>query len=242
MPSRENSRADTYSGLFTTPLSPTSSYKSCKSSRPRNVAFPDTVLQPSVIDINATNGLPLHTTSNDQRVSDDVKPINGSPSVPINVTPFPLPSPPSMKCLRNDLPMRSLLPSRLPSRLSSRDTAQFPITPRLYIDNSAQSLNENTNVGHAEPLSMDKKDKKGKMPALSHMLSVGGGRVLSLAADDQCVYVGCQSNDNEIVVSRQTKAQLPSDTDCHYYERSFPEMPYDPYSSSWVIREVYYLW
>jgi len=38
------------------------------------------------------------------------------------------------------------------------------------------------------------------MPALSHLLSVGKGRVLSLAADDKYVYAGCQSAENEIVV------------------------------------------
>ena len=43
-------------------------------------------------------------------------------------------------------------------------------------------------------------EKKGKMPALSHLLSVQGGRVLSLAADENCVYAGCQSAENEITV------------------------------------------
>jgi hypothetical protein len=44
------------------------------------------------------------------------------------------------------------------------------------------------------------REKKGKMPALSHLLSVGKGRVLSLAADAKYVYAGCQSAENEIVV------------------------------------------
>jgi di- and tripeptidase len=38
------------------------------------------------------------------------------------------------------------------------------------------------------------------MPALSHLLSIEQGKVLSLAADDQHVYAGCQSEDNEITV------------------------------------------
>ncbi|ORX38699.1 hypothetical protein BD324DRAFT_621968 [Kockovaella imperatae] len=47
--------------------------------------------------------------------------------------------------------------------------------------------------------------QKGNTPALSHLLSVQGGRVLSLAADENCVYAGCQSLENEIVVfSRNT--------------------------------------
>ena len=46
------------------------------------------------------------------------------------------------------------------------------------------------------------REKKGKMPALSHLLSVGDkARVLSLAADGRYVYAGCQSADNEITVS-----------------------------------------
>ena len=45
------------------------------------------------------------------------------------------------------------------------------------------------------------REKKGKMPALSHLLSVGEGRVLALEADEKYVYAGCQSAQNEIVVS-----------------------------------------
>ena len=45
------------------------------------------------------------------------------------------------------------------------------------------------------------REKKGKMPALSHLLSVGNGRVLALAADERYVYAGCQSADNEVMVS-----------------------------------------
>jgi hypothetical protein len=38
------------------------------------------------------------------------------------------------------------------------------------------------------------------MPALSHLLSIEQGKVLSLAADEAHVYAGCQSEDNEITV------------------------------------------
>ena len=45
------------------------------------------------------------------------------------------------------------------------------------------------------------RERKGKMPALSHLLSIEQGKVLSLAADEAHVYAGCQSEDNEITVS-----------------------------------------
>ncbi|ORY35351.1 hypothetical protein BCR39DRAFT_508937 [Naematelia encephala] len=51
------------------------------------------------------------------------------------------------------------------------------------------------------------REKKGKMPALSHLLSVGTGRVLSLAADEKHVYAGCQSEDNEITVFSRASLQ-----------------------------------
>ncbi|WOO82458.1 putative di- and tripeptidase DUG2 [Vanrija pseudolonga] len=47
----------------------------------------------------------------------------------------------------------------------------------------------------------------GTTPTLSHLLNVGHGRVLSLAADDDHVYAGCQSRDNEITVFSRTNFQ-----------------------------------
>jgi hypothetical protein len=44
------------------------------------------------------------------------------------------------------------------------------------------------------------RERKGKMPAWSHLLSIEQGKVLSLAADEAHVYAGCQSEDNEITV------------------------------------------
>jgi len=41
------------------------------------------------------------------------------------------------------------------------------------------------------------------MPALSHLLSIEQGKVLSLAADEAHVYAGCQSEGNEITVCRR---------------------------------------
>lgn len=46
------------------------------------------------------------------------------------------------------------------------------------------------------------------MPTLSHLLSVGGGRVLSLAADEHYVYAGCQSMENEITVSQDSPEEV----------------------------------
>lgn len=51
-----------------------------------------------------------------------------------------------------------------------------------------------------EPDSLTR-ERKGKMPVLSHLLCVGNGTVLSLVADKKYVYAGCQSADNEITVN-----------------------------------------
>lgn len=51
------------------------------------------------------------------------------------------------------------------------------------------------------------REKKGKMPVLSHLLNVGNGTVLSLAADEKYVYAGCQSADNEITVFSRSSLQ-----------------------------------
>jgi di- and tripeptidase len=82
---------------------------------------------------------------------------------------------------------RSLLPTQF--ILPPKPLIRYP-TP-LYVDTTTDSLT---------------REKKGKMPALSHLLSVGKGRVLALAACERFVYAGCQSTDNEIVVSRRRSA------------------------------------
>ncbi|ODO02974.1 hypothetical protein I350_05817 [Cryptococcus amylolentus CBS 6273] len=64
--------------------------------------------------------------------------------------------------------------------------------PRLILHNEADSLT---------------RERKGKMPVLSHLLSVGNGRVLCLAADENYVYAGCQSSDNEITVFSRSSLQ-----------------------------------
>lgn len=85
------------------------------------------------------------------------------------------------------LPPGSLLPNKLPLAPSPKPSPLRPLTPLTYHPGS----------GTADSLT---REKKGKMPALSHLLSVGKGRVLSLAADEKYVYAGCQSAENEIVV------------------------------------------
>ncbi|BEI87726.1 uncharacterized protein CcaverHIS019_0104440 [Cutaneotrichosporon cavernicola] len=68
------------------------------------------------------------------------------------------------------------------------------------------------NVHDAIPEAMRRGDsltrqRMGSSPQLSHILSVGNGRVLSLAADDKHVYAGCQSRDNEITVFSRSSLQ-----------------------------------
>lgn len=100
-------------------------------------------------------------------------PLHQSPATP-NLPLHPL--------CNDNLPAGSLLPNKLPLLPVLNNLEN---TPRMYVE-TAESLT---------------REKKGKMPALSHLLSVGKGRVLALAADEKYVYAGCQSADNEIVVS-----------------------------------------
>ncbi|ADV22824.1 di- and tripeptidase [Cryptococcus gattii E566] len=51
------------------------------------------------------------------------------------------------------------------------------------------------------------RERKGKMPVLSHLLTVGNGTVLSLAADKKYIYAGCQSAENEIAVFSRSSLQ-----------------------------------
>lgn len=51
------------------------------------------------------------------------------------------------------------------------------------------------------------RNRVGIPPTLSHLLSVGKGRVLSLAADEDHVFAGCQSCDNEITVFSRSSLQ-----------------------------------
>lgn len=59
----------------------------------------------------------------------------------------------------------------------------------------------------AKPADSLTRQRIGESPKLSHLLSVGTGRVVSLTADDKFVYAGCQSRDNEITVFSRTTLQ-----------------------------------
>ncbi len=115
-----------------------------------------------------------------------------SPTTSVKRLPYPLvipfiPPPPH----EIHPPLGSLLPSRF---LIPPLTPKLPIPPKL----NARPLHLTVDTD-ADSIS---RVKKAKMPSLSHLLIVGvGGRVLSLAADGKYVYAGCQSGDNEIVVS-----------------------------------------
>lgn len=110
------------------------------------------------------------------------------PTTPINLSPKTPYLPPVD---HTQLPIGSLLPNKLPPPL--RATVSTPDVSTILRNPCPAHLIHDTDSLTRE--------KKGKMPALSHLLSVGKGRVLALAADEQYVYAGCQSANNEIVVS-----------------------------------------
>ncbi|KAK6910687.1 hypothetical protein I203_104719 [Kwoniella mangroviensis CBS 8507] len=89
-----------------------------------------------------------------------------------------------------DLPLGSLQPAQLPP-------------PCIIVPANRMNLKLNSKT-EADSLT---RERKGKMPALSHLLSVGNGRGLSIAADEKCIYAGCQSKDNEITVFSRASLQ-----------------------------------
>jgi hypothetical protein len=125
---------------------------------------------------------------------------------------------------------RSLLPSRLdpiipiiPPAPPAPPTPPVPCQPpALHVDTSDSLTRE----------------KKGKMPALSHLLSVGNGRVLSLAADRRYVYAGCQSADNEIVVSVRGSDRLRLGAVAGAFQPGFGFAEHGPWSVSRVSRGI----
>lgn len=103
--------------------------------------------------------------------------------------PFAMTPPISLvKPAHSSLPLNSLLPTQIPLVAPYSPHVSSPLGLQLDVPaaNNADSLT---------------RERKGKMPALGHLLSVEQGKVLSLAADDRHVYAGCQSEDNEITVS-----------------------------------------
>ncbi|WVW85829.1 hypothetical protein I302_107867 [Kwoniella bestiolae CBS 10118] len=85
-----------------------------------------------------------------------------------------------------DLPPGSLQPAQLPP------PSKLIASNRTNLNSDSDSLT---------------RERKGKMPALSHLLSVGNGRGLSIAADEKYIYAGCQSKDNEITVFSRASLQ-----------------------------------
>jgi hypothetical protein len=90
---------------------------------------------------------------------------------------------------------------------------QLPFITRPPLANAAPNVpihlaTPSTSLAPLAPTQTDSltRERKGKMPALSHLLSIEQGKVLSLAADEAHVYAGCQSEDNEITVCLLTRA------------------------------------
>ena len=90
----------------------------------------------------------------------------------------------------------SLLPPQLPFITRPSPSNAIRNVP-IPLGTSSTSLVRSTSA-QTDSLT---RERKGKMPALSHLLSIEQGKVLSLAADEAHVYAGCQSEDNEITVS-----------------------------------------
>jgi hypothetical protein len=94
----------------------------------------------------------------------------------------------------------SLLPPQLPlitRRADANVIRTVPIPLATTTTTSTPTTLAPIASAHADSLT---RERKGKMPALSHLLSIEQGKVLSLAADEAHVYAGCQSEDNEITV------------------------------------------
>lgn len=143
------------------------------------MSLDDSGLLPGLYDGLATPPVSPHPTHGRLALSKPapVTPYHSNPPTPISSSPHP----PALDLLVTgvSLPTGSLLPTQI---------RRPPGTPLLLL-----------RPGFDHPDSLTR-EKKGKMPALSHLLSVGKGRVLSLAADGKYVYAGCQSAENEIVV------------------------------------------
>ncbi|WWC63076.1 uncharacterized protein I303_105675 [Kwoniella dejecticola CBS 10117] len=121
----------------------------------------------------------------------------------------PVSSPTVHRSVNGQSPLSSSLiyPSAPPSTLvdlpiGSLQPAQLP--PPAKLINAHRLTNGNTPKFETDSLT---RELKGKMPALSHLLSVGSGRGLSIVADEKHIYTGCQSGDNEITVFSRTTLQ-----------------------------------
>ncbi|OCF30670.1 di- and tripeptidase [Kwoniella heveanensis BCC8398] len=178
-----------YDGLATPPLSPIG-----LGSQPR--FFAPTRSRPLS---------PLHRVSISTTAA-TITPAPTAPSSPLaNAKPTSIPQPhhahaadaspssPAPSPAQHTLPIGSLQPTQFPLTKSTCSHI-FPSTfgNGLHLSHEVDSLT---------------RERKGKMPALSHLLSVGNARGLSLAADERYVYAGCQSADNEITVFSRASLQ-----------------------------------
>ena len=106
--------------------------------------------------------------------------------------------------IKSSIPVTiSLLPPQLPFITRPAPSNAIRTTP-IPLATSCTSL---APLASAQTDSLTR-ERKGKMPALSHLLSIEQGKVLSLAADEAHVYAGCQSEDNEIT-ARPLQSTIP---------------------------------
>lgn len=184
-----------YDGLATPPLSPTD-----PTSSKVHAAVGATKRRTSICHSRRTSfAQPVAHTA-------IISPPFSGPGSPISTSPLgdiPEPSalripPPAHPLVPNESHSfsRSLQPSRIPHLAPLGTNGYVPAD----LDHEYLQLPPVTPDFLATADSLTR-EKKGKMPALSHLLSVGNGRVLALAADERYVYAGCQSADNEVMVS-----------------------------------------
>ncbi|WVF72590.1 hypothetical protein IAT40_007408 [Kwoniella sp. CBS 6097] len=188
-----------YDGLATPPLSPTGpgpQQRFFTPTRPR----PLSPLRRVSFSASTTLTTPIPSApSSPLARSLEPKPVlplpvsNVLPNAGVAIGPPP-PSPlPTNSPIYNSLPPGSLQPTQFLHNkpIPTTTTSKFTLHP-LHSSHEVDSLT---------------RERKGKMPALSHLLSVGNARGLSLAADERYVYAGCQSADNEITVFSRASLQ-----------------------------------
>lgn len=185
-----------YDGLATPPLSPTD-----PTSPKTHAAAGATKRRTSLSHSRRTSF--AHPVAHTVSIS---PPFSGT-GTPISISPLgDIPEPPA---LRIPPPAHSLIPVDSHSFSRSLQPSRIPHLAPLGTNGYLPADLDHEYL-HLPPVTPDflatadslTREKKGKMPALSHLLSVGNGRVLALAADERYVYAGCQSADNEVMVSR----------------------------------------
>ncbi|WVQ83904.1 hypothetical protein IAT38_006048 [Cryptococcus sp. DSM 104549] len=183
-----------YDGLATPPLSPGAAPRSPRTANPtlapRALATP----LPSIPGTPLIHATDTHTPTSPGTNAATIGTAAAPSTDPVLIQSiYQPPAPPSTLI---SPPPRSLQPSQFPAPLKPIETFDSTALDRqparLAIGTDADSLT---------------RERKGKMPVLSHLLSVGDGKVLSLAADDKYVFAGCQSTDNEITVFSRSSLQ-----------------------------------